>query len=115
MKTSSAKAKGRRCSQEVKDLLLHHSPDLQDADLIVTPSGVPGVDLHLSPKAMEKYPFAVECKNQEALNIWASLAQAETHKPGTPILFFKRNRSDLYCALKATDLMKLLNKAGLKC
>lgn len=118
MKTSSAKAKGRRCSQEVKDLLLASSPDLQEADIVVTPSGVPGVDLHFSSKAQEKYPFVVECKNQEKLQIWSALEQAESHIKNSstyiPVLFFRRNRSKLYVALEAKDFLKL-HKECLKC
>jgi hypothetical protein len=115
MRASSAKAKGKRCALEVKELLLQHAPHLEPGDLVVTPSGVPGVDLILSPHAMKTYPFAVECKNQEKLAIWAALEQSESHSPlpsaGIPLLFFKRNRSELYCALKASDFMKLISKA----
>jgi hypothetical protein len=107
MKTSSAKAKGKRCAQEVKELLLEYAL-LEDGDVVVTPSGVPGVDLHLSPLAFKEFPFAIECKNQESIQIWQALKQAESHQPGIPTLFFKRNRSELYCALKASDLFQLL-------
>jgi hypothetical protein len=88
---------------------------LEDADIVVTPSGVPGVDLHLSLKAFKEFPFAIECKNQESISIWAALKQAESRKPGLPVLFFKRNHSELYVSLKASDLMSLLNKASPKC
>lgn len=111
MKTSSAKAKGRRCAQEVKEVMLAHAFWLKDDDIVVTPSGVTGPDLHLSPKAQEAFPFAIECKNQESISIWAALDQTETHADhdkNMPVLFFKRNHSELYCALKAEDLMRIL-------
>lgn len=112
MRTSSAKAKGRRASQEVKDLLLKYS-DLQEADLVVTPSGVTGPDLLLSPLAQEYFPFAIEAKNQEKIAIWQAIDQARTHlKKGEqlPILFFKRNRSELMVCLKAEDFIKNWNR-----
>jgi hypothetical protein len=111
MKPAAAKAKGRRCAQETKDLLLKSCRLLEDADIVVTPSGVTGPDLHFSPRASKMFPFTVECKNREAMNIWEALAQAEAHKgaPGSkPVLFFKRNRSELYVSMKAEDLMQLL-------
>ena len=39
MKTSSAKAKGRRLCQETKALLLKTFPELEDADIVVTAAG----------------------------------------------------------------------------
>lgn len=113
MRTSSAKAKGRRCASDVRDLLLKYSPDFLPDDVSVTPSGVTGEDVFLSPTARNKFNFAIECKNVEAINIWASYAQAETHvrhEGSTPILFFKRNRSELMVCMKAEDFMKLTVK-----
>lgn len=109
MKTSSAKAKGRRAAQEVKALLLANAPSLEPDDIIVTPSGVTGEDLMLSPKARAIYPWSIECKNVEKLNIWQAIAQTEEHsKVYTPILYFTRNRSDLYMCMKAEDFLKIV-------
>lgn len=114
MKTSSAKAKGRRCSQEVKDLLLKYYPHLQSDDLIVTSSGETGEDIKLSPEARKVLNLSIECKNVEALNIWSAFEQAKEHQlkrpDSTPIVFYRRNRSDLMVTLKAEDLLKLLNR-----
>ena len=115
MKTSSAKAKGRRCSQEVKDLLLQ-AGGIADQDIIVTPSGVTGPDLLLSLSVNNRFPFVIECKAQEKLNIWKALSQAENHQKcmehHEPVLFFKRNRSKLYVALDADYFLK--NFRGIK-
>jgi hypothetical protein len=111
MRTSSAKAKGRRASQEVKDLLLKYAPDLSPADISVVPSGVTGEDLWLSPKARELYAFSPEVKNQEAINIWAAFEQAKGHAVGTtftPVLFFRRNRSELMVCIRAEDFIKAI-------
>jgi hypothetical protein len=112
MKTSSCKAKGRRGAQEIKDLLVEHAENHFIADdIVVTPSGVTGPDLTLSPRAMEKFPFIVESKNQEKLNIWAAIKQSINHMSAKchgriPVVFFKRNHSELYVCLKATDFLK---------
>jgi hypothetical protein len=112
MKTSSAKAKGRRLSQAVKDAFHIAFPDLQSDDIVVTPSGVTGSDLHLSPKAQEVLPFVVECKNHEKLNIWDALAQSETHvkkESDIPITCFTRNRAGkVFVALDLNNFLKLI-------
>jgi hypothetical protein len=116
LKTSSCKAKGRRCAQEAKALLHAHAPTLEDGDIIVTPSGVTGPDLLLSPAAAKIYNFATECKNVESLNIWKAYEQAEAHavsvkhRTATPIVFFKRNRSKLLVCISAEDFVRLTRK-----
>lgn len=115
MRTSSAKAKGRRLAAKAKEMLLLRTPELQDADFRVTPSGVTGPDLDLSPLAASFYPFVFEMKNQERIQIWQSLEQAESHKKETdriPLLVFSRNHSEVYAALKFDDLLQIVK--GLK-
>ncbi len=110
MKTSSAKAKGRRACAQLRDALMAAAPTLELGDIEVTSSSVTGEDLKLSPAAKRIYPFVIECKNQEALNIWASLKQAEGHSSDgrIPLLAFKRNASDMYVALKLSDFIGLV-------
>jgi hypothetical protein len=109
MKTSSAKAKGRRCAQAVKELMLRFCSALEQDDIAVTSSGETGADLKLSPRAQSYYPFVPECKNTERMTIWADLDQAEAHTgKGTPVLFFKRNRSKIYIALEAEAFFELV-------
>jgi hypothetical protein len=114
MKTSSCKAKGRRLSQKVKEMLLSKAPSLVEDDIVVVPSGVNGPDLHLSPLAKSIYPLAIECKNQESLNIWAALKQSREHAVGKntkPIVMFSRNREQfIYVALTLEDFLSLLIK-----
>lgn len=111
MKTSSAKAKGRRACQEFQQLILRWFPDLSEKDVRVTSSGSTGEDLQLSQAASKAFPYAVEVKNQERLNIWQSLIQTNQHsrKLGLePLLAFRRNRSDLYVAIRAEHFLALV-------
>ncbi|MFN7262226.1 MAG: hypothetical protein ACK5UJ_00280 [Pseudobdellovibrionaceae bacterium] len=112
MKTSSAKAKGRRLAQAVKDALLMWAPDkLRVDDIQVVSSGVPGKDLLLSPAAQEIYPLAIECKNQETLNIWKALAQAFSNasQHEFPVVCFSRNREGrVYIAMDLQHFLKLI-------
>lgn len=112
MKTASCKAKGRRLAAELKELLLRYAPDLESGDILVTPSGVKGPDLCLSPRAKLKFPLAIECKNQESIAIWEALKQAESHQKTdkeVSVLFFKRNKSKIYVALDAEEFVKWIS------
>jgi hypothetical protein len=111
MRTSSAKAKGRRLCSEIKEALYKWAPDLKVGDIEVTSSGCTGEDLKLSPAAREIYPYTIEAKCQEKLSIWDALEQAETHAEGKPELFpllvFRRNNSETYVTLKLEHFLKL--------
>tara|TARA_Y100001972_G_scaffold113563_1_gene148393 strand:- start:3266 stop:3601 length:336 start_codon:yes stop_codon:yes gene_type:complete len=110
MKTRSAKNKGKRLQNNVRDLILEKFTQLEPDDVRSTTMGDSGEDILLSPVARKLFPFSVECKNQEKINIWSSLEQAKgnagDHKP---LLVFKRNRSKTYVALEINDLLDLLN------
>ena len=97
MRPRSAKAKGKRLQNKVTQLLQEkYSSVLEDGDFKSTTMGEHGMDIQLSPAARKKFPFAVECKNQESLNVWKSLEQAESNCEG-------------YAALEISDFLKLLD------
>ena len=109
MKTSSAKQKGRKLVVEVKESLLKRFSDLLSEDLYIMPTCVGGEDLKPSPKARQCFPFSVECKNQEKINIHSSLAQCEANAGEyTPLLIFRRNRSKTYVCLAFDDFLDLI-------
>ena len=110
MKTSSRKSKGRRLQNKIRDLLLEHfSDELENDDIRCAIMGESGEDLKLSPAARKLIPYSFECKNQEKLNIWDSLEQAEKNSDGyDPVLIFKRNRSKTYVVLEISDFLGLL-------
>ncbi len=110
MKPSSAKAKGRRLQDYVRGVLLKLFTQLEEDDVKTAIMGESGEDLHLSPAARKLFPFSSEMKNQEHLNIWAALIQAEANARGgsTPLVVFKRNRSKVFCALEFDHLLTLL-------
>jgi hypothetical protein len=109
----SRKARGRNLQKYVRDKLYAVFPSLEEGDVESTSMGASGVDLKLSPKARKMFPYAIECKNQESLNVWASFKQAEANvtKDTAPLLVFKRNRTDVYCMLKLDDFLKLFVKS----
>lgn len=110
MKTRSAKNKGKRLQNSVRDILLEtFKEQLEPDDIKSTTMGESGEDIQLSPAARKIIPFAFECKNQEKLNIWSSLEQAEENAQShTPVLIFKRNRSKTYAVLEIKDFIELI-------
>lgn len=109
MRTSSAKAKGRRLCAAFA-VVVRKITGLEMDDVRVTPSGVTGPDLQLSPLAKKRFPFEVEAKNQESLNIWAAIKQAEEHAKvggGIPMVVFARNNQHPYVAIPMSELGRI--------
>ena len=106
----SSKAKGRSACERVQRALLAAAPFLTEADIFIKTSSQTGVDLHLSPRARDWFKYAIEIKNEERLNVWKALVQAQSNASpdSPPILFFKRAQSELYIALRALDFLALL-------
>ena len=91
MKTQSAKAKGRRFQQWVRDKLIEVL-DIHPEDIESRSMGAGGEDLIMARAARETFPYSIECKNQEKINLWESYKQAtENSGKYEPIVFIKRN------------------------
>ena len=93
MKTQSAKQKGRKLQQWVRNLLIEklnvHPEDIESRSM-----GAGGEDLIMARAAREKFPLSIECKNQEKVNVWESYKQAEENsKDYEPVVVIKRNNS----------------------
>lgn len=106
MKPSSAKAKGRRLQQEVCTALIDKASQiLKKDDVKSTSMGAPGEDILFSPLARQIYPFSIECKNTESINIWKAIKQAESQGPFSPMVCFSKNGEDIYVTLKLKDFL----------
>ena len=91
MKTSSAKAKGRNLQKKVRELLIEYL-GVDPEDIESRSMGAGGEDLIMAKAARNLFPYSIECKNQEALNIWAAYKQAEENCKGyEPLAVIKRN------------------------
>lgn len=110
MRPQSAKSKGRRFQQEIRDLILSIFPSLHPDDVRSTSMGAPGEDILLSHAARTVFPYSVECKNVEKLNIWEAIRQAEENAAHhTPLVAFKRNNHETWIAVPADHFMELVN------
>ena len=56
--------------------------------------GASGEDILFSPAARRQFPFSIECKNSEKLNVWGAIDQARSNcKPEhVPMVLFSKNR-----------------------
>lgn len=112
MNTRSRKAKGRRLQNYVKDLFrkLGRTYGLVDEDINSAIMGQSGTDIIFTPAAEQVFPFAIECKNQEKINIWASIKQVEnnTKENRIPMLVFSKNHSKIYAVIELEKLLNLL-------
>ena len=110
MKTSSAKAKGRKLQQWMRNLLIEklevHPEDIESRSM-----GAGGEDLIMARAAREKFPLSVECKNQEKVNVWEAYKQAEDNsKDYEPVVVIKRNNSKPLVVIDAEYFVSIFKK-----
>ena len=109
MKTASAKAKGRKLQQHIAKRI-QEVFDLHKDDVRSTPMGVSGSDVMMSPKAKEKFPFDVEAKNTEKINVWKAYEQSAVRTKLTPLLVIKKNRKQPLVVLDFEDFLDILKE-----
>ena len=70
--------------------------------------GAGGEDVIMARAAREKFPYSIECKNQEKLNVWSAYDQEESNSGDyEPLVVIKRNRQKPLVVLDAEYFMKL--------
>jgi len=73
--------------------------------------GAGGEDLIMSKAARSKFPFSVECKNQERLNVWSAWEQANGNKGiYDPLVVIKKNGVDPLVVLDAKVFMEYVRE-----
>ena len=112
MKPQSAKAKGRRLQQDVRNRLIEEL-DVHPEDIESRSMGASGEDLIMARAARKKFPYSIECKNQEKINIWESYKQAnENSKDYEPVVVLKRNNHKPLILVDATYFVELHNRVA---
>lgn len=112
MKTQSAKAKGRRLQQWVRDQLIEkleiHPEDIESRSM-----GAGGEDLIMARAAREKFPYSIECKNVEKLNVWDAYSQASENSGNyEPIVVMKKNGKKPLIVVDAEYFVRLHNEGS---
>ncbi|MAG25884.1 hypothetical protein CMI47_09930 [Candidatus Pacearchaeota archaeon] len=110
MKPQSRKQKGRKFQQWVRDLLIEKL-DIHPEDIESRSMGAAGEDIMMAQVARKKFPFAIECKNQESLNVWKAYEQAEFNSGDyEPIVFIKRNNQKPLVVVDADYFVRIHDK-----
>ena len=62
----------------------------------------------MSSGARQMFPYSVECKNQESLNVWNAFEQAKKNSGVyEPILIIKKNRKTPLAVVDAEHFVQL--------
>ena len=108
MKTQSRKAKGRRLQQQFMQLLIEKL-DIDSEDIESRAMGSGGEDLIMSKAARTKFPYSIECKNQERMNIWQAWEQANNNKGiYQPLVVIKKNGVRPLVLLDAENFLEII-------
>ena len=113
MKPQSAKAKGRRLQQQFRELLVEelgiHPEDIESRSM-----GAGGEDLIMARAARQKFPYSIECKNVEKLNVWEAYKQAEENsKDYEPVVVMKKNNHKTLVVIDAEHFVKIHKDSNL--
>lgn len=105
----SAKAKGRRLQQWARDKVLSVFTMLQSGDVRSTSMGAPGTDLQLSPAALKKFPYSVECKSLAKIAVYKLYEQAvDNAGDHQPLLIIKANGKPPLAVVDASHFIELV-------
>jgi Holliday junction resolvase len=111
MSGRSAQQKGKRFERKIAKQL----SKFFDENVKRTPNSgglsIKGDIININPDSILSN-WEWECKNQERLNIWKALEQAENDCPPRkrPVVVFTKNFKDDYAAIKFGDFMDMLKE-----
>lgn len=112
MTVKSAKAKGRRLQQLVRDRILEQYPSLElDTDVRSAIMGETGEDIKLSNKARGVFPYSVECKSLKNITVYNYYDQAMSNTPSDcqPLVVIKKDRRKPLAVVDFDHFMEILN------
>lgn len=108
---ASAKGKGRRLQQWVRDkLLAHFDKQWQPDDCKSTSMGAQGEDVQLSPHARATFPYSIECKSLKAIAVYKFYEQAQANSGKyEPLVIVKMNGKKPLAIVDAERFISLHN------
>jgi len=112
MKTQSAKAKGRKLQQWVRNAILELVSTLEEDDVKSTSMGANGEDVQLSPAARKRMPISIECKARKSIAVYSYYAQAQENCPENiePVVVVKADRKNPLAIVDAEYFLRILSK-----
>ena len=111
MKPSSAKAKGRNLQNWIRKTLIEEL-NIHEEDIKTAVMGESGEDIIMARAARKKFPYSVEAKNVERLNVWDAYDQACSNAGDyEPLLIMKKNRKKPLVVMDAEEFFKLVKRS----
>lgn len=113
--TSSAKQKGRKHQQYVRDKILDLFPKaLLPGDVLSTSMGAGGEDIQLSPAARRLFPYSIECKAHKSFAFYKIMDQAAANAPegAEPLAIIKGDRKKPLAVVDAEHFFKLTKEVS---
>lgn len=111
MKPQSAKAKGRKLQQHVRDRLIE-TFELTKDDVRSTSMGAGGEDIQLSSYARVRIPFSFECKSKARFAVYQDYWQALDNSGGhMPAVVIKQNNAQPLVLMDFDHFLKILKEA----
>lgn len=109
MKTRSAKAKGRRLQNWLREKIIQYW-NIPSSDIRCAIMGETGSDIKINERHWTDYPFAFECKNQEITKtIYKMYMQARSSNILEPVLVIKCNNNPPLVIVDAETFLKVIN------
>ena len=83
--------------------------DIHEDDIKTAVMGESGEDIKMARAARDKFPFSIECKNVEKLNVYNAYEQACANAGGNePIIIMKKNRKKPLVVIDAEAFVQLI-------
>jgi len=108
MKPASAKQKGRKHQQVIRDDILKLFPQLEPDDVKSTSMGAGGEDVQLSPAARKVFPYQVEAKSKATSQIHTYYKQAQSHGKHEPLVLVKLDRHGILAVVSWEHFQELI-------
>lgn len=109
MTPQSAKSKGRRGQQLVRDAILKAFPQLTTDDVRSTSMGATGADILLSQAAKKMVPYSIEVKTKSRSQIHTYYEQAKLHDDLEPLVVVKKDRDIPLAIVSLEHFIKLIS------
>ena len=96
----------------MRDLLIEKL-DIDPQDIESRSMGAGGEDLIMARAARERFPYSIEAKNQEKINVWDAYEQACANAIGhEPLVVIKRNQHKPLIVIDAVAFVELMDKVN---
>ena len=83
--------------------------DIHEDDIKTAVMGESGEDIKMARAARDKFPFSIECKNVEKLNVYTAYEQACANAgDNEPIIIMKKNRKKPLVVIDAEAFVQLI-------